>query len=853
MKKKKDSNTPISSAKLAESGASDDVEVVDVGNKGLKEKSDEFSTPHSSQNITSTPLQLNAKIPISTRSKPRIPRTGENKMDIEDNEAEKIELSYVSSIARNDMEKSALRGNSRHFQAISGIETKKPKKVRNNNGIADNDTKKILKLSQKSQKKSSQSDFSDKKGLSQPQITQETSSDEVKQLVNGEFKSAIQYDESSISASADKVENLKAIGKSSVMKIELVDDKDNETSPKQNVDIQKKLIEIKSSSDEYKEQTKQPRTFNRNEKKERLEQTMRVQREMEKKKSHDEFEKQRAVVNQEQRDRELAIRMREKKQQEKIEKEEKQRLLDEKNAHDRETKKKKEAEERLRKEEEMALKKQKEYKENKTKEKVLTSIEHLVKGAKEGLGILNNISSKTTEKSTQYDPDQSTSLFHTINDPNVAVLDVGMVSQPSSKPSDNNNFSQKFTQETSSEKNTDVSRQRSIATDFDGVSYNVGSNLNIVDDHQDYGDVIMDDEGVDFHAARKSLQDLDLLLSQEGIDIPDNNEFSPIEQSKPVKKPKEDKTKKDKKLAKDTSKDKKSAKDAKKKKEKEQKANEKKSKQRIKEKKGGLLSMEPVVSTTKTLSGTSKMKKAMKKDNGLLSQISEIPHEDSSQSKEIVDKSKKKDKKNKQRKKAPVRIKKEKNQTTDELSPIVEGKSSSPPQYSGVSIYKGDEEINNVVEKSSSEVLKDKIKVEKRQATFDVNKKRFKTQEDTSSSRVKSQFPPYTQSTSSKEEKIIKREQDKQRYARELKVIKTSADTEKEFEIVEKNRNNKKTEVFAGSSLEVFVDQYQIAKRVFNCQNTSGRKRTYPLWRRVPYYDYRWGMTKKDLPMLSDE
>ena len=74
-----------------------------------------------------------------------------------------------------------------------------------------------------------------------------------------------------------------------------------------------------------------------------------------------------------------------------------------------------------------------------------------------------------------------------------------------------------------------------------------------------------------------------------------------------------------------------------------------------------------------------------------------------------------------------------------------------------------------------------------------------------------------------------------------------------EFEIVERNKKNDKIEIFAGLSSEVFVDQYESAKRVLNYKNSKGRKREYPVWRRVPYWEYSWGMTKEDFPELYPE
>ncbi|ELP94403.1 leucine-rich repeat-containing protein C10orf80, putative [Entamoeba invadens IP1] len=155
------------------------------------------------------------------------------------------------------------------------------------------------------------------------------------------------------------------------------------------------------------------------------------------------------------------------------------------------------------------------------------------------------------------------------------------------------------------------------------------------------------------------------------------------------------------------------------------------------------------------------------------------------------------------------------------------------------------------------------VKTEKKPRKLKSSKSLKSLKEESSASKLKSTFTPYVPTPEKKKpKKSVEKSMEtvtseesasENTYSKELNIVKTSSESGNECYDIEKNPNNEKTTVFQGKKLETFIDQYQSARRVLYGQNTFGRKRQFPLYRRVPYYDFRWGMTIDDFPELKEE
>lgn len=206
-------------------------------------------------------------------------------------------------------------------------------------------------------------------------------------------------------------------------------------------------------------------------------------------------------------------------------------------------------------------------------------------------------------------------------------------------------------------------------------------------------------------------------------------------------------------------------------------------------------------------------------------------------------------------------------------------------------------------ETQSKQLKQTQSKTPSKSLPQNLKKKRFETQEDTSSSKVNDKFTPYvptqTQtpktkqktkktdiSSTEEEEEIeiikpkvthtinsmpkqkrikdvlndsknrveIKALKENERFAKIFKQLNNEViDQANEWYEIENDERNETVISKQGSAEEVFVDQYQSGRRVLRYSNRKGRKRTYPIWRRINYWDYSWGMTIDDFPELKQE
>ncbi|BFU26757.1 hypothetical protein EHI8A_002340 [Entamoeba histolytica HM-1:IMSS-B] len=359
------------------------------------------------------------------------------------------------------------------------------------------------------------------------------------------------------------------------------------------------------------------------------------------------------------------------------------------------------------------------------------------------------------------------------------------------------------------------------------------------------------EEIVDKEAMRKSLNQLDNLLSSQIDDVAGAEDLVAM----PL--PEDEQEEIVKELSKEIDKEK-------------EKKPKLKEDNKEKGKKKGILEREKELmkdnenKTKKGLSGTKQMRKSLlKKDE---------PEEKKTISKamkeiknEVLGKKEKKIKEkmtNEIDKEKPVKdeIKlKEGNENNNGLSGISDIVGSQPVK----STPEWEEKPIDKWKKTTTQEISEPKEKKGRKSSKAESEKKFKTQEDTSTSKLKSTFSPYNPSQTQKEkhtqkgrkEKKVKiiTEENQPKYQQLLNIIKASSEPGEEFFDIENDKRNEKIIVVQGKTEETFVDQYQSGRRVLRYQNIKGRKRTYPIWRRVNYYDYSWGMTINDFPELKRE